>query len=342
MAIQNNFPIIRPTLDLNFAGSQTVDPRITFSRPGTGNIASYFDNKGVMRFASPNTPRIDFDPVTGECNGLLIEEQRTNLLTYSEQFDNAAWSTNITTTKVTPNVVVAPNGLLVGARLSENDTSTVVKYVGNTSGVSIANNTIVTATIYAKAAERSQIRFSLRKKDDTYASAVFSLSTSEVVIADSGYSGLITAVGNGWFRCSVTGSIGAGTSQHGLYAYVANNGTSIYIGDGTSGIYIWGAQLETGTFPTSYIPTTSSQVTRAADVANMSGTNFSSWNNTTGTLLAKYRNSGWQHNNTPPTTQLDLTKYIQNYSTPIVSDSIERMMFYSRQLTDAQISALKG
>ena len=76
MAITNKYPTIRPSLNLDFANSKTIDPRITFSRASS---ATYFDEKGVMRTAPSGVPRIDHDPVTGECKGLLIEEQRARL-----------------------------------------------------------------------------------------------------------------------------------------------------------------------------------------------------------------------------------------------------------------------
>jgi hypothetical protein len=58
---------------------------------------------------------------------------------------------------------------------------------------------------------------------------------------------------------------------------LATGGSNGFTGNGTSGIYVWGAQLEAGSFPTSYIPTTSATVTRSADVASITGANFSSW-----------------------------------------------------------------
>ena len=77
MAINSNYPKIRPSLNLDFTNSRELDPRITFSRASSGG---YFDANGIYRQAAPNEARFDHDPVTGECKGLLIEESRTNLL----------------------------------------------------------------------------------------------------------------------------------------------------------------------------------------------------------------------------------------------------------------------
>lgn len=337
MAIKDFYPAIRPTLDLNFAGSRIVDPRIAFSRSGTTNVVSYFDEKGVMKFAPPNVPRIDFDPVTGECKGLLIEEQRTNLLKYSEQFDNAAWGK--TNTTITANAIVSPAGVLTADKLVETVTTgehTLSFSLGVTSGVSY------TFSLFAKAGERSKLRILFSAAGfGTNTQDLFNLSTGTVDDNQSGGASIIS-MGNGWYRVVVTKTAIATTTSTFQIRVCNTESATNYTGDRTSGLYVWGAQLEVGSFPTNYIPTTTAQVTRAADSASMTGANFSSWYNTTGTILAKYKKSGWQYNNTPPSTQLDLAKYIQDYSTPVVSDAIERVMFYPRQLTEVQISALKG
>jgi hypothetical protein len=113
--------------------------------------------------------------------------------------------------------------------------------------------------------------------------AIFNLSTGAVVSQSnsgtgSGASASIIALPNGWYRCVVTGipsTTGAAVRSH---VYIVNNSNQDnYIGDGTSGIYVWGAQLEAGAFPTSYIPTTTAAVTRSADVASITGSAFSSW-----------------------------------------------------------------
>lgn len=68
---------IRPSLNLDFTRSQTVDPRITFTRASSG---TYFNSRGVLTTAATNIPRIDYNPITGACNGLLIEKESTNLI----------------------------------------------------------------------------------------------------------------------------------------------------------------------------------------------------------------------------------------------------------------------
>ena len=269
MAIQSNFPAIRPTLDLNFASSRTVDSRIAFTRAST---ATYFDEFGVMRTAPANTPRIDFDPVTGECKGLLIEESRTNLLTYSEQFQNAAWTTaNVT---VHTDAVVAPDGTLTSDKIVENAT-TGFHAVSRSITSSKATHAI---SCYIKAGGRTSVEINIYDgpAGTTKASVFFDLSSGTVLKQNIG-TGSIQSVGNGWYRCAVITSSELSSGSSTCYIRITQGTNLSYSGDGYSGIYIWGAQLETGDFHTSYIKTESSQVTRAADNASMTGANFSSW-----------------------------------------------------------------
>jgi len=112
-----------------------------------------------------------------------------------------------------------------------------------------------------------------------YRSAWFNLSTGSIGTVNSGLTANIEGAENGWYRCSIKYSLtGSGTST--IAAIISpGDGQQNIVGDGTSGIYVWGAQLEEGSFPTSYMPTAGSTVTRAADVATITGTNFSSWYN---------------------------------------------------------------
>jgi hypothetical protein len=225
-------------------------------------------------------PRFDYDPVTLAPKGLLIEEQRTNLFTYSEQFDNADWTKG--NTSITANTVVAPDGTLTGDALVEN--------TANTTHVVFQNKTVsagtFTASVYAKAAGRTKFQFS--SISGGFPGATFDLTAATATVVGSTTSASITSVGNGWFRCTATRTLAAGTDQCQIRLNDAA-GASTYTGDGTSGIYIWGAQLEAGAFATSYIPTVASQVTRAADSASMIGNNFARWYvQGVGTLFANF------------------------------------------------------
>jgi hypothetical protein len=243
--------------------SALTDYTATTTQPITNYVPA-------LQTAASGEPRFDHDPITGESKGFLIEEQRTNLLTYSEQFDNAAW-TKINSS-ITSNIVVAPDGTLTGDKLVEN-TSNSNHSVRNATGVNTGAVT-VTTSVYAKAAERDILRLE-HYEVGTIGIAVFDLS-SGVVSTSSSDDAVIEDVGGGWYRCSITNDIPTGTALLNFFYPVSDTGTP-YTGDGYSGIYLWGAQLEAGSFPTSYIPTVASQVTRSPDAASMTGTNFSSW-----------------------------------------------------------------
>ena len=146
-------------------------------------------------------------------------------------------------------------------------------------GPSATIGTSYTFTIYAKAGEFDQIDVALIVTPT--ASATFSL-TSGTVISGTGAS--ITPAGNGWYRCAFTA---IATATGALQVRFSAQSSTVSVGDGTSGIFVWGAQFEAGAFATSYIPTVASTVTRAADVAVMTGTAFSNWFNASeGTFVA--------------------------------------------------------
>ncbi len=237
----------------------------------------------VLLSAANNVARFDHNPVTGESLGLLIEEQRTNLLTRSEEFNDAAW-TKLNST-ITADTVVTPNGTLTGDKLVEDTTASNTHEVVSGS-ISFTSGTSYALSVYAKAAERSA--FSFVRSGTGGASARFDLSnlTTTSIVGSPTLS--INPVGNGWFRCTMSWTAGATASRTHSIRLENPFGTDSYTGDGTSGIYIWGAQLEVGAFPTSYIPTTTAAATRAADVAVMTGANFSNWyNQSEGTLFAQ-------------------------------------------------------
>jgi hypothetical protein len=270
-SVSANIPISSPSLDLNFASNKSLvddisgNNLITFSRASTG---TFVGSNGLIQTAASGVPRFDHNGATGESLGLLVEEARTNLLTYSEQFNDVAWVKDGTV--VTANSIVAPDGTLTGDKLIETATTAVHRTYSERF---VAILTPYTTSVYAKAGERSWVSLA----GITNTRVWFNLATGTVG-TNGGLTASIQAVGNGWYRCSVTQTttsifgyldVGVGTADN----------TNSYAGDGISGIYIWGAQLEAGSFPTSYIPTTSATATRAADVASITGANFSSWYN---------------------------------------------------------------
>ena len=112
MTIKQLFPTQRPALDLNFARQKRLDSRVTFTRASTG---TYVGSDGLIKTAASGEARFDHDPETGESLGLLVEESRTNLLRYSEEFNNAPWRKYNTT--VSSNTATAPDGTSTADKL---------------------------------------------------------------------------------------------------------------------------------------------------------------------------------------------------------------------------------
>lgn len=224
-------------------------------------------------------PRFDYDPSTLVAQGLLIEEQRTNSLTYSEQFDNAAWTKS--NSSITANAATAPDGTLTGDKLIGNSglNGAVSQSISFTSGTSYA------VSFFAQKAEFDIVQ--LRVGSSAFAGTTgnrtvdFNLTTGSVSSVGSSISSAsITAVGNGWYRC-VSIVIPTSTASDSVFIRLSDTG------DGTSGIYLWGAQLEAGAFATSYIPTTTAATTRSADIASI-GTLSPWYNATEGTFFAEW------------------------------------------------------
>jgi len=244
----------------------------------------------VLQTAASGVARFDHNPTTGESLGLLVEEQRTNLLTYSEEFDNAAWTKY--ESSITPNTIVSSSGILSADKLVETTTSAMHFVRSNITSVI---GVTYTSSIYLKASERTSVvvihwdGLNFGGVSVNLLTGVLSTPPSDLSISDMSAASTVTNVGNGWYRVSISRAQQSTTTTQ-LRISLQNEGNGVYTGDGYSGVYIWGAQLEAGAFPTSYIPTTSATVTRNADAASMTGTNFSSWfNNAEGTIYTDYK-----------------------------------------------------
>ena len=240
---------LSPSLLLNFAGAQTLDPRITFTRATT---ATFTGSDGLIQTAAINAPRFDYNPTTLAPLGLLIEEQRTNLLLYSTDL-SIGW-TKGTLATWTLNAAIAPDGTMTAL---QGDGVTGVSISGAGGALYRLGNTVSGSTAYT---------FSVYVRTQTGTATNVRLRLNETG-GNSTQSSDLT-VTTAWTRVSLSVTTAAGAT-----AVSTLVGTS----SGTANLFIWGAQLEAGAFATSYIPTVASQVTRAADNAVMTGTNFSSW-----------------------------------------------------------------
>ena len=290
MSVSQNFPAISPSLNLNFARSKKLDPRITFTRSSS---ATRTNAQGLIETVSTNVPRFEhsYNSSTGSVNslGLLIEESRTNLITYSEDFSDASWTKQNAGITTNTSATTAPDGTNNAEKLIESlDVSTTYHVINKFGGFSATSGTSYTYSLFVKAAERTKciIGFDIGSAFSNYQYGLYDLSagTSSIFLGSPTIS--ITPYPNGWYRCSVTAAAtGTATAIYTLQTYTTSNG---YVGDGTSGIYIWGAQLETRAFPTSYIPTVASTVTRTGDLAYIDLPSNNWYNYSQGSLVFQH------------------------------------------------------
>jgi hypothetical protein len=276
-----------PSLDLNFAVTKTVGPLVAFTRAST---ATFIDSAGTLQTAAVDVPRFDHNPTTGESLGLLVEEQRTNLVQQSADISNAYWVKTETT--VTANAIAAPDGTTTAGKLIESTANS--QHILNSAAITWVGNTQYTATFYAKAGERFNFDILFGTAGNWVNServATFNLNTGTVLFPpNSPAIASIQAVGNNWYRCRVTATTTASPSASAVFIRMADDaGLTSYQGINGHGLYFWAAQLEAGAFPTSYIPTTTAAATRSADVASITGANFSSWyRQDEGTIYGEY------------------------------------------------------
>lgn len=241
--------------------------------------ATYFDASGVLQTAPSSTARYDYNPVTGVSKGLLVENGRTNSLTYTDNIQAVLWTNTASSLK--PNTMLAPDGTLTGTKLIE-DTTTAIHYVDKLSGSgTVSVGTTYTVSAYVKAGERTRARLVgvISTAAPTTSDAFFDLTTGTVVSTGStgASDSRIEAVGNGWYRISVAFTVQSNSAAMTPRAYyqLVNGGTTFsYAGDGVSGFYIWGPQLEIGTFPTSYMPSPSVFTGRASTATWLDSNGF--------------------------------------------------------------------
>jgi hypothetical protein len=216
-----------------------------------------------------NIPRLDYS--NGTCPSLLVEPQRTNLLTYSSSFDNGVWNKSNTT--ISANSAISPSGINDADSLVPNTTN-AAHFIENSNYLNLSIGQTYTTSFYAKANGYNFIQFTADGGDISgNPRANFNLSNGTLGSVDAGITASIQDIGNGWYRCVAT--YVAAYNVFNNIICVINSSTAAraeaFIGNGTDGILIYGAQTELGSYPTSYIPTTSASVTRNADVISKTG-----------------------------------------------------------------------
>lgn len=270
---------VLPKLALDFT-TASLDSRVTFTRTtGASNPATYVNSSGIITAATNDQPRFDYNPLTLACKGLLIEESRANILLRSQELGNTAWvnfASRLITLSDDAGYPLAPDGTQTTDKLIA---TSVSGSHNNAQVVTLADNTVYSFSTFFRAAEYSFAVLLHLTKSGGAPQATFNLTAKTVTLGGGATSGSIEEYANGWFRCTLVFNSGTGASGTQARMYLHNGSGTSFAGNDSDGIYAWGAQLETGAFPTSYIPTTTTALTRNADVATMTGTNFSSWFN---------------------------------------------------------------
>jgi hypothetical protein len=263
---------VLPRLSLDFS-TANLDSRITFTR--TGSTATVVGSNGLIQTAATDVPRFDHDPISLACKGLLIEDERTNIRTYSE--DSTQWAAS--SGALTGSAIAAPDGVNNGTQFTPSTTLTrqgvnVVGALSYTAGLTYS------MSVFVKSDGERYVQLALST------STVFSVARANFDVIDGTVASgtgirTIQPFKDGWYRLTWTIEAVGSFASANLFLNVvgASNTTrnAAYAGDGTDGIYLWGWQIEVASSPTSYIPTEATAVTRNADVALITGSNFSDW-----------------------------------------------------------------
>lgn len=252
-------PLLNLPLENSLAFSEGVGS-ILFGRAST---ATYMDRYGVLQYAAVDEPRF-------EKAGLLLEGASTNLVTYSEQFDNAAWTK--TNSSITANVIDAPDGTLTADKIYATDATVDQKRISQ--GGAIAAGSTITISSYVKADEVTKcnlLAFSGADEARTYfdlTTGSKGTSTTVGVATVNGYG--IEAIVNGWYRIWMTCYINAISTSIAMgVQLVSTDGDILYTGSSGDGFYAWGAQFEELEITTSYIPTVATAVSRSIDICGV-------------------------------------------------------------------------
>jgi hypothetical protein len=257
----------------------TADGDFDFTR---GSTATRVNKDGLIETVASGVPRLDYpllDGVVQDCPTLLLEPTRTNSITYSEDFSDSSWNKNNAT--VTSNNTTAPDGTTNADKITSTGTAPYAR-------VTFTHSTLTSyaVSIFAKKGDEDYLYIrALALSNQPIAS--FNLSTGGLGTVNSGLTAEMQNYGNGWYRCVIKYTTTSSVTNNLIDFGFASSDNSRFSSSGKF-TYFWGAQIETGSYPTSYIPTNGevSGVTRSADVCNGAGTS-DTFNDSEGVLFAE-------------------------------------------------------
>jgi hypothetical protein len=249
-----------PLLDLNFLNAATPGG-LTLSGGANGTRVTA---TGIL--ASSACPRFDYDPVSMACKGMLIEETRTNIAPNSDSFN--AWAAGAHSS-ITANAATAPDGTSTADKLVT-DALSGAHYI-TPAAVAMDIGAVYTYSVSAKAGGYD-FCFLQGVATGGYPKSYFNLPTGVVSSQGAGHTAVIQNFRNAWNRCAITYTADDTNGSLLALGVSADSGVESFTGDGISGIYLWGGQVEAGPFCTSHIPTGAAPVTRSADIATFAWT----------------------------------------------------------------------
>ena len=242
--------------------------------------ARRFNSAGLIESVASGIPRLDYytSGGTAGCPALLVEPAATNLALQSEAWNVSPWTATSGSqgATVSGNVTTSPDGTTNADKLIE---AAVTGTHFCLQSITLTSGTTYTASFFVKASERTRGRLRM-SGSGAYWDLDFNLTSGTVT---GGTNPFIQNFGNGWFRIGATFTANQASNNFILFILDAS-GNASYTGIGTNGIFVWGAQLETGSVATSYIPTAAASGSRSADVVSVSGAVSGSIGQTEGTL----------------------------------------------------------
>jgi hypothetical protein len=247
--------------DVSYTGDGVSGVYIWGAQLNEGTIKDYLRTETRL-----NIPRLDYS--NGSCPSLLLEPQRTNLVTYSEQFDNASWTK--VSCSITSNSTISPDGTTTADRLVLTSVSPASQTMSRQAAI-VTSTTTVTFSTFVKYVDKQYIQLVFA---GSFSSQFANFDLINGTVTAGTYVGAnVQNYGNGWYRISITTTglntnclpfiWALDTALAGRAADSTSTGTSAYL--------LWGAQVEAGSYATSYIPTTSAAVTRNADAISKTG-----------------------------------------------------------------------